>query len=320
MVEEAEQPLSEYYRHISKGAWPFSTRDHGWPISDCSSEGLKAALCLARLPASKVCRRPLTPWGRTDHQCRLSTAARRGRCAVPLLATLPVASLPVVLLLLLSHTAMQVGPPIPAQRLYDCVTVILSYQVRGPQRASLAIFPLPAALFPSTLAKQRQRQRQIFIWKAGGLGWERVTHLACAWLPSYAGKTFQPRRPHCEVSSGWTHPPAKPFPSLSIPHLPATYSNQQQQQTSNLSIPHLLPPTSLLLQNFDGGMATYENTRSFHALEVSWLPTRGRPPSAAPPLPSAPCLRALSLQLPIQSCVVHFVRVGGAVRSASLQL
>lgn len=49
VIEEAQQPLEEYYRHISKGAWPFSTRDHGWPISDCSSEGLKAALILAKL-------------------------------------------------------------------------------------------------------------------------------------------------------------------------------------------------------------------------------------------------------------------------------
>lgn len=49
VIEEAQQPLSEYYRHISKGAWPFSTRDHGWPISDCSSEGLKAALALAQV-------------------------------------------------------------------------------------------------------------------------------------------------------------------------------------------------------------------------------------------------------------------------------
>ena len=35
--EEATGP----YRHISTGAWPFSTRDHGWPISDCTSEGVK---------------------------------------------------------------------------------------------------------------------------------------------------------------------------------------------------------------------------------------------------------------------------------------
>lgn len=55
VVEEAQAPLSAFYRHISKGAWPFSTRDHGWPISDCSSEGLKAALTLANLPKDKVC-------------------------------------------------------------------------------------------------------------------------------------------------------------------------------------------------------------------------------------------------------------------------
>eukprot|EP01112_Ceratiomyxa_fruticulosa_P004502 TRINITY_DN15039_c0_g1_i1.p1 TRINITY_DN15039_c0_g1~~TRINITY_DN15039_c0_g1_i1.p1 ORF type:complete len:485 (-),score=83.51 TRINITY_DN15039_c0_g1_i1:619-2073(-) len=38
--------MEHYYRHISKGAWPFSTVDHGWPISDCTSEGTKAALLL----------------------------------------------------------------------------------------------------------------------------------------------------------------------------------------------------------------------------------------------------------------------------------
>lgn len=38
VVTEAGQPLQRYYRHISVGAWPFSTRDHGWPISDCTSE------------------------------------------------------------------------------------------------------------------------------------------------------------------------------------------------------------------------------------------------------------------------------------------
>lgn len=35
-----------FYRHVSKGAWPFSTRDHGWPIADCTGEGLAAALLL----------------------------------------------------------------------------------------------------------------------------------------------------------------------------------------------------------------------------------------------------------------------------------
>jgi cycloartenol synthase len=50
--------LKKWYRHISKGAWPFSTRDHGWPISDCSSEGLKAALALESL-GEKVAGKPL---------------------------------------------------------------------------------------------------------------------------------------------------------------------------------------------------------------------------------------------------------------------
>jgi squalene/oxidosqualene cyclase-like protein len=48
-VREDIDNAERYYRHISKGAWPFSTRDHGWPISDCSAEGLKAALQLAEL-------------------------------------------------------------------------------------------------------------------------------------------------------------------------------------------------------------------------------------------------------------------------------
>ncbi|CAM6008775.1 unnamed protein product [Sphagnum balticum] len=66
--------LAYWYRHISKGAWPFSSGDHGWPISDCSSEGLKAALILSNLPRELV------------------------------------------------------GDPIPVERIYDCVNVILSYQ------------------------------------------------------------------------------------------------------------------------------------------------------------------------------------------------
>ena len=38
----------QYYRHVSEGGWPFSTSAHGWPISDCSAEGLKGVLCLLR--------------------------------------------------------------------------------------------------------------------------------------------------------------------------------------------------------------------------------------------------------------------------------
>ncbi|EGG18936.1 cycloartenol synthase [Cavenderia fasciculata] len=49
-VPEDAPEMDKYYRHISKGAWPFSTVDHGWPISDCTAEGVKAALSLRSLP------------------------------------------------------------------------------------------------------------------------------------------------------------------------------------------------------------------------------------------------------------------------------
>eukprot|EP00039_Didymoeca_costata_P000295 m.45021 g.45021 ORF g.45021 m.45021 type:complete len:725 (+) comp10173_c0_seq4:117-2291(+) len=35
---------NQYYRDITKGGWPFSTRDMGWIVADCTGEGLKAAL------------------------------------------------------------------------------------------------------------------------------------------------------------------------------------------------------------------------------------------------------------------------------------
>jgi squalene/oxidosqualene cyclase-like protein len=35
-----------YHRHASRGGWPFSDRKHGWPITDCTAEGLKCALSL----------------------------------------------------------------------------------------------------------------------------------------------------------------------------------------------------------------------------------------------------------------------------------
>ncbi len=41
-VPEAEA----HYRHASRGGWPFSTRPHGWPITDCTAEGFKCALML----------------------------------------------------------------------------------------------------------------------------------------------------------------------------------------------------------------------------------------------------------------------------------
>jgi len=45
-VLEDVRDLDKYYRHQSKGGWPFSTRDHGWPITDCTAEGIKSTLLL----------------------------------------------------------------------------------------------------------------------------------------------------------------------------------------------------------------------------------------------------------------------------------
>jgi hypothetical protein len=41
VLEDSLGDLNDLYRHTSKGAWPFSIADHGWPISDCNAEGLK---------------------------------------------------------------------------------------------------------------------------------------------------------------------------------------------------------------------------------------------------------------------------------------
>eukprot|EP01133_Synstelium_polycarpum_P014997 gene14997-17733_t len=49
-VPDNAPQMDKYFRHISKGAWPFSTVDHGWPISDCTAEGVKAAISVRSLP------------------------------------------------------------------------------------------------------------------------------------------------------------------------------------------------------------------------------------------------------------------------------
>ncbi|KAL3521501.1 hypothetical protein ACH5RR_019650 [Cinchona calisaya] len=41
--------FTKMYRHASKGAWAFSTASHGWQVSDCTAEGLKAALLLSQI-------------------------------------------------------------------------------------------------------------------------------------------------------------------------------------------------------------------------------------------------------------------------------
>lgn len=38
--------MARCYRQQSKGAWPFSTRDNGYTVSDCTAEGLKSTIAL----------------------------------------------------------------------------------------------------------------------------------------------------------------------------------------------------------------------------------------------------------------------------------
>ena len=51
LAYEAPHLRQAYFRHVSEGGWPFSSAAHGWPISDCTAEGLKAVLCLRSHPA-----------------------------------------------------------------------------------------------------------------------------------------------------------------------------------------------------------------------------------------------------------------------------
>ncbi len=39
---------AEFFRHPMIGSWPFSTPENGWPVSDCTAEGLSAVLAIHR--------------------------------------------------------------------------------------------------------------------------------------------------------------------------------------------------------------------------------------------------------------------------------
>lgn len=53
-VPDNTPDMEKHFRHYSKGAWPFSTVDHGWPISDCTAEGIKASLGMREFPFTDV--------------------------------------------------------------------------------------------------------------------------------------------------------------------------------------------------------------------------------------------------------------------------
>ncbi|XP_027358215.1 lupeol synthase isoform X3 [Abrus precatorius] len=54
VLENPSGDFKAMYRHISKGSWTFSMHDHGWQVSDCTAEGLKAALLLSEMPTDLV--------------------------------------------------------------------------------------------------------------------------------------------------------------------------------------------------------------------------------------------------------------------------
>ncbi|XBH77036.1 hypothetical protein VPH35_103575 [Triticum aestivum] len=54
VLHDCHGDLSVWYRHISKGAWTFSTVDHVWPVSDCTALGLKASLLLSKISPKMV--------------------------------------------------------------------------------------------------------------------------------------------------------------------------------------------------------------------------------------------------------------------------
>nr|WRO65026.1 beta-amyrin synthase [Neoalsomitra integrifoliola] len=52
-----ENPSGDFkkmYRHISKGSWTFSDRDHGWQVSDSTAENLMCCLILSTMPSELV--------------------------------------------------------------------------------------------------------------------------------------------------------------------------------------------------------------------------------------------------------------------------
>lgn len=55
-IREEVADAERCYRHRSVGGWPFSDAQHGWPISDCTAEGLKAALAAAPHVATPLSR------------------------------------------------------------------------------------------------------------------------------------------------------------------------------------------------------------------------------------------------------------------------
>ena len=106
-VLEDEKDYEKWYRHISRGGWPFSTVDHGWPISDCTAEGLKVALELG-YGYHPGCAKAGSAAGSAAGAGAGTAAAGAGTAA--------------------NNDAAAVDAPIEPERLAAAVNVILSFQ------------------------------------------------------------------------------------------------------------------------------------------------------------------------------------------------
>uniref|UniRef100_A0A8C8DQQ5 Lanosterol synthase (2,3-oxidosqualene-lanosterol cyclase) n=1 Tax=Oryzias sinensis TaxID=183150 RepID=A0A8C8DQQ5_9TELE len=49
VIPENPPEYQKYYRQMNKGGFPFSTRDCGWIVADCTAEGLKSVMLLQEL-------------------------------------------------------------------------------------------------------------------------------------------------------------------------------------------------------------------------------------------------------------------------------
>ncbi|CAN1814400.1 Lupeol synthase [Linum perenne] len=54
VIENPPGDFKSMFRHISKGSWTFSDRDHGWQVSDCTAESLKCCLLFSTMPPQIV--------------------------------------------------------------------------------------------------------------------------------------------------------------------------------------------------------------------------------------------------------------------------
>ena len=45
-IQTEHSTHAEFFRHPMIGSWPFSTAENGWPVADCTAEGLSATLAI----------------------------------------------------------------------------------------------------------------------------------------------------------------------------------------------------------------------------------------------------------------------------------